>query len=339
MGSDAHAVNASYETPFMMMLRQFTMSATSPNCANAVKRWGDILVEAELDLDTYVQVENSLLRSLAKKRRVWDVSLTYCAPYPAEMQLIILQDSTLAVQIKFCRPLFVWELWVPPGAWDRDSRLPSRSIGMPLHLSDDEQLYWRETRTIKIYSRPYLIQASSEADRPFYSWEDFGKDWRALFQGVQDDHGMIATTISRGRSRKQAGSSIITARALSVPPDMTHPTYNELPTEAYGLRVHVAYNHWMEMVYRCPFELRWKLWGGSLSPRCWGHIEMPRMLVDFDSRDIGSRLFATDDWEIQLLREHGDREIVKKFAQRFCPELKRLVDKELERKKLVEDLL
>ena len=42
------------------------------------------------------------------------------------------------------------------------------------------------------------------------------------------------------------------------------------------------------------------------------------MLVDFESRDIGSRLHAADDWEVQLRREQGDRGIVKKFAQRFC---------------------
>lgn len=62
------------------------------------------------------------------------------------------------------------------------------------------------------------------------------------------------------------------------------------------------------------------------------------MLLDFESRDIRRRLDAVDDWEVQLLREQGDCEIVKKFAQRFCPELKRLVDQELEHTKLMEKL-
>lgn len=338
MSSNPHAVNALHETPLMTMVRQVVTFTDWPYFVNAVKRWGDILVEAELDLDTYVQVENSLLQSLAERRRVWDGQTSY-ALHPAEMQLTILQNSTLAVQIKFCRSLSVWERWVPPGAWDRDSRLPSRSIGIPLQVSDDEQLYWRETKTIKIYSKPYLLHSSSEAGRPFHSWEDFEKNWRGLFEGSQDDHGMVATAISRDRSRKQAGSCIIPARALSVPPEMTHPVYDGLPTEDYGLQIYMGREHWIEMVYRCPFELRWKVCGGSLSPRCWGHFEMPRMLVDFDSRDLGSRLFVTDDFEVQLLREQDDLESVKKFAQRFCPVLKRLVDEELERVKLVVDLL
>jgi hypothetical protein len=309
-----------------------------PWCANVVKRWGDILVEAGLDLGTYVQVENHLLQSLAKERPLWDGE-TYHSLHPAEMQLTILHDSTLAVQIRFCRLLYIWERWVPPGAWDRDSRLPSRSIGIPLQVSDDEQLYWRKTKPIKLFSRPYLFQASSEEDRPFHSSEAFEEDWRALFEGVQDDHGMVATTVSRGRSRKQAGPSTIPARSLSVPPEMTRPEYNRLPTRYYGVRVHMACDHWMWMVYRCPYELRWKLWGGLFSPRYTWHVETPRKLSDFESRDIRRRLNAGDDWEVQLLREQGDCEIVKKFAQRFCPELERLFDQKLEYTRSLERLI
>jgi hypothetical protein len=61
------------------------------------------------------------------------------------------------------------------------------------------------------------------------------------------------------------------------------------------------------------------------------------MLIDFESRDIETRLQAKDDWEVQLLREQGDHETVKEFAQRFCPELKRLVDQEREYTKLMKD--
>lgn len=184
-----------------------------------------------------------------------------------------------------------------------------------------------------IYSNLYLVQSTPEADRPFYSSEDFERNWRALFVGVQDDHGMVATAISRGRSCKQARSS--KARALSVPPEMTLPVYNNLPTnELYGLDLYTGYNHWMTRVYRCPVDLRWKLWGGALSVH-YGGIEFPRMLIDFESRDNSMRLDAKDDWEVQLLREQGDQEIVKKFAQRFCPELKRLVDQEQEYRKLM----
>lgn len=329
MGSNAHAVNTFHETPLMTMLRQAATFYNWAACANPVKRWGEIIIQAGLDLNAYVEIENSLLLSLAENRRGWDWG-DYFPLHPAEMQLRILQNSTLAAQVKFCRPLTIWEQWVPPGAWDRDWRLPSRSIGIPLQASDDEQLYWREMKTVKIYSRLYLIKPMSQANRPFYSLEDLEENWRALFEGVQDDHGMVATTISRGRSRTQAGSPIVTARALSVPHNMTDTRYNGFPTGFYGLQIHTEHDRWMPMVYRCPFEPRWRLWGGALSDRHWWHIEMPRMLIDFESRDISERLYAADDWEVQLLREQGDHDVVKKFAQRFCPELKRLVDQELE---------
>lgn len=329
MGSNAHAVNTFHETPLMAMLHQLIMFYNWSVCANLVKRWGEIMVQAGLDLKAYVDIENSLLLSLAEKCRGTDWE-SYASLHPAETQLTILPNYTLAAQITFCRPLSIWEQWMPPGAWNGDSRLPTKSIGVPIEVSDDELLYWRNTKTVKIYSRPYLVQATSKADRPFYSSEDFEENWRALFERVQDDHGMVATTVSRGRSCKQAGSIATTARALSVPPKMTHPRHNGLPTDGYGLKVHMACDRWMLMVYRCPFEPRWKLWGGVSSPRYLWRIEIPRMLIDFESRDIETRLDAGDDWEVQLLREQGDHDVVKIFAQRFCPELKRLVDQELE---------
>lgn len=72
MGSNAHAVNAIHETPLMTMLHQHTAFSGWTCYANTMKLWGDILVEAELDLDTYVLVENSLLQPLAERRRVWN---------------------------------------------------------------------------------------------------------------------------------------------------------------------------------------------------------------------------------------------------------------------------
>lgn len=62
------------------------------------------------------------------------------------------------------------------------------------------------------------------------------------------------------------------------------------------------------------------------------------MLIDFESRDIKTRLHAEDDWEVQLLREQGDHDIVKRFAQRFCPECGCLVEQEQEYGRLVQSM-
>ena len=56
----------------MTMLHQFMTCASWSRFANPVKQWSDILVKAELDLDTYVHVENPLLQSPTEKRRGWD---------------------------------------------------------------------------------------------------------------------------------------------------------------------------------------------------------------------------------------------------------------------------
>lgn len=337
MGSNVHAVNTMHETPLLTILHQFTTFLNWPSCATVVRRWGEILVEAGLDLNEYVHVENPLLRDLADNRRVWNGDFYYSL-YPAETQLTVLQESILAVQIIFCRPLSLCERWVPPGAWDSDPKLPTTSIGIPPEIGNDE-IYWRELKETKIYSTLYLIQETSRADRPFYSSTDFENDWGALFDGVQDDHGMVATTISRGRSRKQADSSAVADRASSLPPEMTQPVYNKLPThQGYGLKLYLDSDHWLQKVYRCPFELRWKLWGGTCANQPGFDIHLRRMLIDFESRDTEERLFADDDWEVQLLRERGSHDAVKRFAQRFCPELNHFVEKEIERSRLIEEL-
>jgi hypothetical protein len=51
MGADVHAVNAQHETPLMTALHQLMTFVEWPDCARAVKWWGDILVDAGLSLN------------------------------------------------------------------------------------------------------------------------------------------------------------------------------------------------------------------------------------------------------------------------------------------------
>jgi hypothetical protein len=61
-------------------------------------------------------------------------------------------------------------------------------------------------------------------------------------------------------------------------------------------------------------------------------------LPSFDSRSAKERLLAKDDWEVQLLREHGNVDAVKRFAHRFCPNLSDLVEQELATSRAIMDL-
>jgi hypothetical protein len=109
MGSNTHAVSALHETPLMTILHQLMTFVDWSVCATAVRRWGDILVEAALDLDEYVHAENPLLWSLAEERRatrVWDGERYYILR-PAETRLMVTRGSILAVQINFCRPVSI----------------------------------------------------------------------------------------------------------------------------------------------------------------------------------------------------------------------------------------
>ena len=86
----------------------------------------------------------------------------------------------------------------------------------------------------------------------------------------------------------------------------------------------------------------------------WGSINVegwtppPGQELQVDQRGVTSDYFRTMGIALVQGRSFTESDmpanaepvvlIDEKFAQRFCPKLKRLVDEELERKKLVEDL-
>jgi hypothetical protein len=328
MGADVHAVNSQHETPLMTALHQFMTSRWWPSCALAVKRWGEILVDAGLNLSDYIRVENPLLRSLASKRRLWNGE-TYYTLHSDETQLLILEGSILAVEMRFCRPVVIWEHRTPPGAWHIDSRLPTKSLSAP-SWNDDNALFWYEVQKVKIYSKSYLIQATSEADTPFYSATDLEANWRSLFSGTQDDHGSVANTVLQDRSRNEANVPALRNRASSVPPEQTHKVYDRLPTIwTSGVEVRLDHQHWISIVYRCPVDPKRSWRPGTLTVDGFWTEENPRFLKHFDSRSPVERLMAEDDWEVQLLREHSDVDAVKRFGNRFCRELRDVIEEEL----------
>jgi hypothetical protein len=328
MGADIHAVNSQYETPLMTALHQFQTFNDWPTCALAIQRWGEILVEAGVILSHYIQVENPLLRSLAGKSRAWESGNGYML-FPHETQLLIVDNSILAAEIQFCRPVQVWERRTSPGAWDTDPRLPTRSIFGP-QWGEDHSLFWHKVEKVEIYSKHYLVQETSRADTPFYSLKDMKENLRALFGGTQDDHGLVASTILRDRSRGEAKIPLLRDRASSVPPEATHRQYNRLPTIlGSAVEAVLGLHRWIPIFYRCAIgSMRvWRL-GTLASDGCWSEHN-PRFFPSFHFRSAEERLQAEDDWEVQLLREQGGVDAVKRFAQRFCPDLRDQVEQEL----------
>jgi hypothetical protein len=328
MGADVHAVNSLYETPLMTALHQFMTFTDWTACALAIKRWGEILVEAGIVLNRYIQVENALLRSLAGKSQAWESNIHYML-LPHMTQLLIVEGSILAAEIQFCRPIDVWECRTSPGAWDTESRLPTRSFLRPPRRGD-HSLFWHEVERVRIYSEPYLIQGTSRSAMPFYSLEDSEDNWTALFEGTQDDHGLVARTILRDRSRSEAKIPLLRDRASSVPPELTRKRYNRLPTLSSPVREIILGNdRWIPVVYRCLIDSM-KIWrpGTFTIDGCWSE-DNPRFLPSFDSRSAEERLTAKDDWEVQLLREQGDADTVKRFGYRFCRDVRDLIEQEL----------
>jgi hypothetical protein len=326
-GADVHAVNGRHETPLMTLLNQFMTFRNWPICSLAVERWGQALTKAGLNLNDYIQVENLLLKFLANKDRYWDEGECFMLS-PSEVQLCT-RDLTLAVRLKFARSLTVWEHCVPPGTWHVETRMPKRSVLEPSH-TDDDASFWHEAERVEIYSEPYLIQATPQAERPFWSLTDLEDIWKALFGGVQDDHGPVARLILHDRSRSGKETLAIRSRASSVPPELTTKACDELPTLRPDTLVpNLGIDHWIPRFYTCPVELARPWRASTVTASCSWQIQSPRLLVNFESRPTGERLLAKDDWEVELLREKGEVDVVRRFASRFFPELRHEVEREI----------
>jgi hypothetical protein len=335
MGGDVHALNNRNETPLMVLLNHFATIVDWESCSRVVKQWGQILSRAGLDLNDYLHTENSLLRLYANQCRIADEEIRDI--HPSEVQLVF-EGSGLAVKVKFCRLLTVWKQYVPPGTWDLEPKLPQISVTGHSHAGEGSCV-WHEAAKVSIFSDSYLVKEIPKADRPFWSSENFEEFWLSMFKGVQDDHGPTARAMMRDLTRSETKKLTPRSRASSVPSRTKLQVCDRLPTlrPAY-LQVNLGHQHWMPTVYKCPFELGRSWFAGTPDFGESWTITGPQPLNGLESRDIWERLEATDDWVVQLLREHGEVDAVRNFADRFCPDLINEVEQELAEARSIAEL-
>lgn len=334
-GGNVHAVDSSYRTPLMVMLHQFAIVIDWPACSRAVEQWGQILSGAGLDLNEYIRIENSLLMSLADEQR--DLDQRIYVLHPCEVQLV-LNGVGLAMKVKFCRRLTVWEHYIPPGAWDPEPELPKKSILYPSHSWKDPS-FWHEAAKVSIFSDSYLIQATPEAEIPFWSSSNFADLWRSMFMGVQDDHGPIVHAISHDISRNRTKRLTSRKRASSVPCQMMLQSSDNIPESgSEHQQVYMGYDHWIPIVYRCLGASVRSWFAGTPDFGFSFRVGESYPLKSFDSRSFKERLEAKDDWVIQLLREKIEDDIVQKFADQCCPDLRDEVKRELAEARSIAEL-
>lgn len=320
MGADVHALDSHQETPFTKLARRGCQAHDDFELFRRLcARWSEVLTRSELALSDYVEVENELQLRAADPLRARKTNMPYI------IRLLLLQDSRLTLELKYCRPLDVMEYCPPPGAWEVDSQIPRYIYWHPYEAQDMELGFFsQKVKTVYIYSNFRSIELAAPSSDLFYSEGEIKQRWQTLFARTQDDHGQVATLLRQYEKTCGLSTRLGRRRAVSAP----------LPTTAVEddyfnpgpFRVSLWARTSISDVHRCVFDAKWKTqYGVELNvPRlqCMQGRCHSTWRYDFESHR---------HWEADLFEDLDKADVALRYADRFHPQLRPIFEAEFEK--------
>jgi hypothetical protein len=323
-GADVHALDSRNRTPFACMsLTSHTWSVLS--LANATKKWGDLLQEAGVSLERFLEHENhSILKhdNIPVGLRIHDLGRLWT------YRLLTVDTTTLAMEVGGSLICPIWEFHPPPGAWNRKAGQIDKVIWPPTYERDGRDWYlWQETDGIVINLAPKLLLDSEVSLMPSSLAKSISASWKGLLDGVQDDHGFVATIVQRASTI--SGKQKQRRRAASLPPPTTMYGRHHRPEPVAESELFCRLSRWLTEPHKCPLHLTWKLADPSeithvtdyrrcMQGRCDGDND-----PDWSDSD-GWR--ESDNWEAQLLKDERNVDIARRFTDRFRPQWRGIVE-------------
>lgn len=151
--------------------------------ADAVLKWGQMVVRSGRFIVEYVAAENEVLRSqrlIVKGSKVW----SFCP-----VELVSSEETLLAVRVVDVTKSAVWkaEPLPTPGAWPASSRLPQTVIWEPCTIDDQYAFRWRLTDIVHIGSDAWLVLRNGVIDPQHRSLLDFEDARYKLLKCAQDE--------------------------------------------------------------------------------------------------------------------------------------------------------
>jgi hypothetical protein len=320
-GADVHALDSRNRTPFACMsMSPYTWTAKM--LAVATKRWGDLLQKAGVSLREFLEHENHLIvenDNIPAGVGIYDL----CRPWT--YRLLMVETTTLAMEVGASLICPIWEFHPPPGAWNRKSGQIDKVTWPPIYETDGDDWYlWQEGDEIVINLAPKILLEVS----PMPSLaESISASWEKLLDGVQDDHGFVATIVKRASTI--SGKQKQRRRAASLPPPITMYGRFNRPAPAAESELFCHSSRWLTEPHKCPLHLTWKLADPSeithvtdyrrcMQGRCDGDND-----PDWSDSD-GWR--ESDHWEAQLLKDERNVDIARRFTDRFRPQWRGIVE-------------
>jgi hypothetical protein len=318
-GADVHALDSQNRTPFACMsMSPYTWTAEM--LAVTTRRWGDLLNKAGVSLREFLEHENQLTvehDNIPVGVGIYD----FCRPWT--YRLLLVETTTLAMEVGASLICPVWEFHPPPGAWNRKSGQIDKVIWPPSYGTDGDDWYlWQEADEIVINLAPKLLREVSLM--PSLA-ESIFASWAKLLHGVQDDHGFVATIVKRASTI--SGKQKQRRRAASLPPPITMYGRHHRPVAESGFWFDSS--RWLTEPHKCPLHLAWKLvktpehYNVTDYRRCMqGRCDSDNSLDWSDSDDWRD----SDHWEAQLLKDEHNVDIARRFTDRFRPHWRGIVE-------------
>jgi hypothetical protein len=244
---------------------------------------------------------------------------------PWTYRLLMVETTTLAMEVGASLIYRVWEFHPPPGAWNRKSGQIDKVIWPPIYEIDGDDWYlWQEADEIVINLAPKILLEVSLMP-PLA--ESISASWKELLGGFQDDHGFVATIVKQASTI--SGKQKQRRRAASLPPPITMYGRLNRPAPVAESELFCHSSRWLTEPHKCPLHLTWKLVEPSENTHVTDYRRCMQGRCDGDndpdwSDSDGWR--ESDHWEAQLLKDERNVDIARRFTDRFRPQWRGIVE-------------
>jgi hypothetical protein len=331
-GSDVHACwyrpslcktePVSKASPFTVFLEGTPdfQGWNTASLSNAVLRWGQILVEAGQSLAKYAAAENDFYRANG------DVHFMLDGYGCSLVRLEVLGDDRLAVRVKHTTDVTIWKA-IPihvPGAWPASLPPPDPIIWMPelpdtiiWHPKDKEEqegFRWARADTMRIKVHSHLVESPAESDL-IQLGASRGRRGSEPHRIIVDDHDLSLITITNADRSRQRAQKYTRRRTASAPAVINKP---RIGRRNYGFP-----ESWNCRMHQCALDTRWRV-SDSGSPKLRDCMQA-RCREWTGSSNKNNQWYMS--WEADLLRDERHVQVARRFAQRFCPQYLRVVER------------
>ena len=310
-----------------------------------VSHWGAMLVSAGQSLSQYAAREN---RFLSTSKSIGWYSSSHLSLRPRMLAVVegprlVMYATTFVTITKWSR-----KRTHVPGSWSSDSphnTTLNTIIWTPQDEDQCEDFFWKETVTMDVESKPFLVEPSSSDSLTAALLEARME----LIAGTQDDHGPVSSMITREtklRQRKSRTSG--RRRAASMPPSRT--TWGNLAhtrvkdssgnplremSAPFGNEKVLGVSR-RSVAHKCPFDGRWRTCGYTCDEVSWrrcmrgDHGSLPGL--------TGFLYGELMPWELKLCQDEDHVEIAERYSRRFRPEWTSSMEDARQRAKELEEL-